>query len=119
MRRSATMTLLFLSNIPPPSAPPLHTCQEFRVNKGALSCHCVALGQVYFTAFCFLVFRVVSGCQTRYSSRRPLKVGTLIACDSVSLSFKKQLHGEVAADIVCAPLQPFRRNMSFTGKESS
>lgn len=83
--------------LPPPAPPPrLHTCHVLKVNKRPPSCHCVAVGQVYFTAFCFSAFRVVSGCQTRYSSCRLLKVGILIGCDSVSLSSKNQRDDEVA-----------------------
>lgn len=81
---------------PPPLAPRLHTCHVFKVNKRAPGRHCVAVGQVYFSAFCFSVFRVVSGCQTRYSSCRLVKVGTLIGCDSVSLSSKNRRDDEVA-----------------------
>ena len=77
------------------------TCDVFVVNKGALSSHCVALGQVCFSAAGFLVFWVVSGCQTQYSSRQLLEVGTLISCDSVFLSFKKQLHDGVGVDSLC------------------
>lgn len=118
-----TMGRLFSLNIPlpppppPPTLPPprLHTCHVFKVNKRAPSCHCVAVGQVYFSAFCFSVFRVVSGCQTRYSSCRLLKVGTLIGCDSVSLSSKNRRRDGAARVILF--VHPCSLMSSEEGKE--
>lgn len=69
----------------------------FAVNKGPGSSRRVALGQVCSSAAGFLLLRLVSGCQTQYTSCQLLKVGTLISCDSVFLSFKHKPQDRVGS----------------------